>query len=140
MDRTLFDYLTGAGEVAATLGTGALAGFAGPAYGIYKGVTSPNYGTIEGGREADRAAMDLMSKMTYQPRGEVAQNLLGSLGQAMDAAKIALEVAATADDCTSIFKVNHSIFEKMKLEYPDQYDLLIKQFKARKAALSTTQE
>ena len=59
---------------------------------------------------------------------------------AMDAAKIALEVAATADDCTSIFKVNHSIFEKMKLEYPDQYDLLIKQFKARKAALSTTQE
>ena len=88
MDRTLFDYLTGAGEVAATLGTGALAGFAGPAYGIYKGVTSPNYGTIEGGREADRAAMDLMSKMTYQPRGEVAQNLLGSLGQAMDAAKI----------------------------------------------------
>ena len=59
---------------------------------------------------------------------------------AMDAAKIALEVAATADDCTSIFKVNHSIFEKMKLEYPDQYDLLIKQFKARKAELSTTQE
>ena len=59
---------------------------------------------------------------------------------AMDAAKIALDVAATADDCTSIFKVNHSIFEKMKLEYPDQYDLLIKQFKARKAALSTTQE
>lgn len=59
---------------------------------------------------------------------------------AMDAAKIALDVAATADDCTSIFKVNHSIFEKMKLEYPDQYDLLIKQFKARKAELSTTQE
>lgn len=59
---------------------------------------------------------------------------------AMDAAKIALDVAATADDCTSIFKVNHSIFEKMKLEYPDQYELLIKQFKARKAALSTTQE
>jgi hypothetical protein len=59
---------------------------------------------------------------------------------AMRAAKLALEVAATADDCTSIFKVNHSIFEKMKLEYPTQYDLLIKQFKARKAALSTTQE
>ena len=88
MDRTLFDYLTGAGEVAATLGTGAIAPLAGGVYGIYKGVTSPNYGTIEGGREADRAAMDLMSKMTYQPRGEVAQNLLGSLGQAMDAAKI----------------------------------------------------
>ena len=65
----------------------------------------------------------------------------GEWGQlAMDAAKIALDVAATADDCTSIFKVNHSIFEKMKLEYPTQYDLLIKQFKARKAALSTTQE
>lgn len=56
---------------------------------------------------------------------------------AMDAAKIALDVATTADDCTQIFKVNHSIFEKMKLEYPPQYDTLIKQFKARKAALST---
>ena len=88
MDRTLFDYLTGAGEVAATLGTGAIAPLAGGVYGIYKGVTSPNYGTIEGGREADRAAMDLMSKMTYQPRGEVAQNLIGSIGGVMDDLKI----------------------------------------------------
>jgi len=59
---------------------------------------------------------------------------------AMDAAKLALDVAATADDCTSIFKVNHAIFEKMKMEYPTQYDLLIKQFKARKAALLAIQE
>lgn len=59
---------------------------------------------------------------------------------AMRAAKLALDVAATADDCTSIFKVNHAIFEKMKLEYPTQYDLLIKQFKARKAALLAIQE
>lgn len=59
---------------------------------------------------------------------------------AMRAAKLALEVATTADNCTSIFKVNHAIFEKMKLEYPTQYELLIKQFKARKAALLAIQE
>ena len=73
---TIWDYLQGAGETVASLGTGTLASFAGPAYGIYKGVTSPGYGTIEAGREADRAAVEMMDRLTYQPRGEVAQGSL----------------------------------------------------------------
>ena len=85
---TIWDYLQGAGETAATLGTGAFAGFAGPAYGIYKGVTSPDYGTVKGGREADRAAIEMMEKLTYQPRGQVAQGLLQSLGGVMNDLKI----------------------------------------------------
>jgi hypothetical protein len=88
MAKTLWDYLTDAGEVMATLGTGAVAGVAGPAYGIYKGVTSPKYGTYEGGVEADKAAMDMMAQLTYQPRGEFAQGLLGKVGGAMDTMKI----------------------------------------------------
>tara|TARA_R110000803_G_C11971051_1_gene319735 strand:- start:38 stop:2023 length:1986 start_codon:yes stop_codon:yes gene_type:complete len=86
MARTIWDYLTGAGETMATLGSGAVAPFAGGAYGIYKGVTSPNYGTIEGGREADRAAIEMTNKLTYQPRGEVAQGLLGTVGSAVGGA------------------------------------------------------
>jgi len=88
MAKTLWDYLTDAGEVMASLGTGAVASVAGPAYGIYKGFTSPKYGTYEGGREADKAAMDMMARLTYQPRGEFAQGLLGKVGGAMDTMKI----------------------------------------------------
>lgn len=88
MAKTLWDYLTDAGEVMATLGTGAVAGVAGPAYGVYKGVTSPKYGTYEGGVEADKAAMDMMAQLTYQPRGEFAQGLLSKVGGAMDTMKM----------------------------------------------------
>lgn len=86
MAKTIWDYLTDAGETMAALGTGAVAPFAGGAYGIYKGVTSPNYGTIEGGREADRAAIEMTNKLTYHPRGEVAQGLLGTVGGAVGGA------------------------------------------------------
>ena len=86
MAKTIWDYLTDAGETMATLGTGAVAPFAGGAYGIYKGVTSPNYGTIQGGREADRAAIEMTNKLTYQPRGEATRGLLGTVGGAVGGA------------------------------------------------------
>ena len=53
----------------------------------------------------------------------------------MDASKIALDLAATADDCTSIYKVNNIIFEKMRVEYPDQFKTLMATFKSRKESL-----
>ena len=86
MAKTIWDYLTDAGETMATLGTGAVAPFAGGAYGIYKGVTSPNYGTIQGGREADRAAIEMTNRLTYQPRGEATRGLLGAVGGAVGGA------------------------------------------------------
>ena len=86
MAKTIWDYLTDAGETMATLGTGAVAPFAGGAYGIYKGVTSPDYGTIQGGREADRAAIEMTNRLTYQPRGEATRGLLGAVGGAVGGA------------------------------------------------------
>jgi hypothetical protein len=54
----------------------------------------------------------------------------------MDSAKILLEIAESPEDCVNIFKVNHTIFEKMKQEYPTQYTELMATFKARKTALT----
>jgi hypothetical protein len=54
----------------------------------------------------------------------------------MDSAKILLDIAQSPEDCVNIFKVNHTIFEKMKQEYPSQYTELMATFKARKAALT----
>jgi hypothetical protein len=50
---TYLDYLTGAGETAATLGSGALAGLLGMPYGVYKGATSGKLGTREANRIAE---------------------------------------------------------------------------------------
>ena len=54
----------------------------------------------------------------------------------MQSASTLLEFAESPEDCVNIFKVNHSIFEKMKQEYPTQYTELMATFKARKAALT----
>jgi hypothetical protein len=54
----------------------------------------------------------------------------------MQSASTLLEFAESPEDCVNIFKVNHSIFEKMKQEYPDQYTELMATFKTRKAALT----
>ena len=54
----------------------------------------------------------------------------------MDSAKILLDIATSPEDCVNIFKVNHTIFEKMKQEYPTQYTELMATFKSRKAALT----
>jgi hypothetical protein len=54
----------------------------------------------------------------------------------MQSANILLDLARSPEDCVNIFKVNHSIFEKMKQEYPTQYTELMATFKARKAELT----
>jgi hypothetical protein len=53
-----------------------------------------------------------------------------------EAVGIALYQAQSPEDCVEIFKVNHSIFEKLKTEYPDRYTSLIATFKARKLSLT----
>lgn len=54
----------------------------------------------------------------------------------MEAAKIMLSLTESPEDCVDIFKINHTIFERMKLEYPEQYKSLMATFKARKEALT----
>ena len=85
---TYLDYLTGAGETAATLGSGALAGLLGMPYGVYKGATSGKLGTREANRIAEAEAKRIMQQYTYQPRGQVAPEMLQSLGGLLDASKL----------------------------------------------------
>lgn len=85
---TYLDYLTGAGETAATLGSGALAGLLGMPYGVYKGATSGKLGTREANRIAEEEAKRIMQEYTYQPRGQVAPQMMQSLGGLLDASKL----------------------------------------------------
>lgn len=82
------DYLMGLGELGATLGTGAVSGLVGAPYGLYKGFTSGKYGTPEGVRIAQQQAADFMARNTYQPRGQVAQDALQSLGGLLEQSKL----------------------------------------------------
>jgi len=96
---TYLDYLTGAGETVKTLGSGALAGLLGMPYGVYKGATSGKLGTREANRIAEEEASRFMQEYTYKPRGQVAPQMLQSLGGLLDASKlppILPEVAALA--------------------------------------------
>jgi len=85
---TYLDYLTGAGETAATLGSGALAGLLGMPYGVYKGATSGKLGTREANRIAEEEAKRIMQQYTYQPRGQVAPQMLQNLGGLLEASKL----------------------------------------------------
>lgn len=75
-------------EVPATVGSSIIAGPAGAAYGVYKGVTSPNYGTQKGVQEAEAAGGELANALTYRPRSQTAQNVIQNVAEAVDVAKL----------------------------------------------------
>jgi hypothetical protein len=83
----MMDRVKALGEVPATVLTSIAAQPIGAAYGVYKGVTSPDYGTQKGLREAEAAGGELANALTYKPRSQTAQNVLESVGEAFDAAK-----------------------------------------------------
>jgi hypothetical protein len=84
----LLDYLEGIGETGATLGTGLLSGVVGAPYGLYKGITSGQYGSPEAVRIAQEEARKFMERNTYAPRGRVAQEALGKAAQLMEQSKL----------------------------------------------------
>lgn len=86
--RSMMDYVKALGEVPATLASGAIAQPVGAAYGVYKGMTSPQYGTQAGVEEGRQAGAELAQKLQYQPTSPVTQNVLGAVGGAMEAAKV----------------------------------------------------
>ena len=86
--RTMADYLKATPQVARTLVSGAIAQPVGAAYGVYKGITSPNYGTQQGIQEAQQAGGELANKLGYQPTNPVAQEMLSSIGSALEATKL----------------------------------------------------
>jgi hypothetical protein len=82
------DYLMGLGETGATLGSGAAAGLLGMPYGVYKGATSGKLGTREANRIAEEEARKFMEQYTYQPRGDVAPEMLQSIGGLLESSKL----------------------------------------------------
>lgn len=86
--RAMMDYVKALGEVPATLISGAVAQPVGAAYGVYKGITSPQYGTQAGVEEGRQAGAELAQKLQYQPTSPVTQDVLGAVSGAMETAKI----------------------------------------------------
>jgi len=86
--RSMTDKLKALYEVPATIGSGMIAQPVGAAYGVYKGMTSPNIGTQQGVQEAQQAGGELANKLQFQPTSPVTQDVLGAVGGAMEAAKL----------------------------------------------------
>lgn len=78
----------GVAEPALTAVTGAVAAPISSVYGAYKTATSPDFGTQKGIKYGQEKAKELSQKMTYQPKTELGQQFLESIGQAVEAAKL----------------------------------------------------
>ena len=76
-------------EAAGTLATGAIAAPIAAVAGLYRGLTGGNYGTQKGTEEARARAAEVMQSLTYQPRSEEGQDLVGGIAKVIDASKIA---------------------------------------------------
>lgn len=86
--RTLADYLKTGIQVPAAMASGAIAQPIGAAYGVIKGMTSPNYGTQQGIQEAQQTGGQLANKLQYQPTNPMAQNAMETIGSTLEAAKL----------------------------------------------------
>ena len=86
--RSMIDKLKALYEVPATIGSGMIAQPAGAAYGVYKGITSPQYGTQEGVEQGRQASAQLAEKLQYQPTSPVTGDVLNSVNEAIGAAKL----------------------------------------------------
>jgi hypothetical protein len=67
-------------------GAGAVAG---PAYGVYKGLTSDKFGTPEGVQEASSEAGRMMQKITGTPKTQTARDTLEFIGKKAEEYKLA---------------------------------------------------
>lgn len=86
--RTMADKVKALYEVPLTVGSAALAAPISSAYGVMKSVTSPEFGTPQGTQMGQQAASDLARRMTYTPTSPVSQEVLQSVGQVAEAAKL----------------------------------------------------
>jgi hypothetical protein len=86
--RSMMDRLKGLGEVAGTMASGAIAQPVGAAYGVARGLTSPNLGTQQGVQEAQQAGGELANKLQYQPKTPAGNEMMGAVGEAVGASKL----------------------------------------------------
>jgi len=86
-EQTLADKAIGTGEAALSAVTGltggAVGGIVGTGAGIAKTIADGTFGTPEGARSAEEAAMNAARAATYQPRTESGQEQGAALGGAM---------------------------------------------------------
>ncbi len=86
-DRTIGEQLTGVGETALTLGTGATGGTLGMAAGTLKQmadeIRSGNFGTKEAADRIEQEAMRMAKQFTYEPRTETGQEYTKETGEAL---------------------------------------------------------
>lgn len=84
-EPTITDRLTGLGEAALTLGTGAVGGTLGTAIGtgegIVKSIQEGTFGTQQGVQTAEKAATERASQFTYQPRTEQGKEYTQAAGE-----------------------------------------------------------
>lgn len=103
-DPGLVDQLIGAGETALTLATGATGGAVGMLGGAVKGIAQSvadgTFGTQTGVRQAEQAAAEGMSALTYQPRTYAGQQQAAAVGElaavAVPATGLTAELGAMA--------------------------------------------
>jgi hypothetical protein len=86
--RTMADYVKALYEVPATVASGMVAQPVGAAYGVYKGITSPQYGTQQGVEQGRQAGAELAQKLQFQPTSPVSQDVLQGIGSAVEASKL----------------------------------------------------
>jgi len=67
---------------------GMAAGVAGPAYGLYKGVTSGKYGTQEGVKIADTEAARMMAQIAGEPKTQEVRDVMDFVGQKLQEYKL----------------------------------------------------
>ena len=79
-ERGVADYLTGIGEAALTMGTGATGGFGGYLKGAAEGLGKQALGSI-GQQEAQRIAEQEAARFTYEPRTEVGREIVKDISE-----------------------------------------------------------
>jgi hypothetical protein len=67
---------------------GTVGAVAGPAYGLYKGLTSDKLGTKEGVSEARSEAERMMGQITGEPKTQQARDIMDFVGEKVEQAKI----------------------------------------------------
>jgi len=91
-ERTLGETLTGAGEAALTLATGATGGALGFLGGSLEGAAKELTGQIPRG-EGLKIAQERASALTFEPRGEAGQEFVGDIGEALGSLPLVLGTA-----------------------------------------------
>lgn len=96
-DRSFRDIVGGIVETPLALGTGLVAGAVAPIAGVARSLTGGQYGTQEGVRQGAELAGRVQQALTYQPRTQTGQDVVGYVGEKLEPlAAVPFSQAATA--------------------------------------------